>query len=116
MGPKYGALATAQNNYTKQRFGGTVKPTPAPGAVPLCKQTRTQASQGSTTDVRPAHVLPKTEGISAKPSKPTSASVSRRLASREVPKIKKNKTKVRVSIKKSCLWQCVDMILVPNMS
>ena len=69
LGPKYGALATAQNNYTKQRFGGTVKPTPAPGAVPLCKQTRTQASQGSNTDVRPAHVLPKTEGISTKPSK-----------------------------------------------
>ena len=28
------------------------------GAVPLCKQTRTQASPGSNTSVRPAHVLP----------------------------------------------------------
>ena len=65
MGPKHGALTTALKKLHIAEFGGTVKPTSALDVVPLCKQTRTQASQGSNTSVRPAHVLPSRKKLSA---------------------------------------------------
>ena len=59
----------SKNNYTEQRFGGTVKPTPAPGAVPFYKQTRTQASQEKHYERAPSTCAAYTERLSAKPSK-----------------------------------------------